>query len=57
MGPHSPRLKQPPGRPVKYPMPELIPDTPENFLKTVLAGPPKKRRKCLKDRFGQWEKA
>lgn len=31
------------GRPVKYPMPEPIPDTPENILKAVLATPPKKR--------------
>ena len=30
------------GRPVQYPLPARIPDTPENVLKAVLAGPPKK---------------
>ena len=29
------------GRPVKRPMPEPIPDTPENIAKAVLATPPK----------------
>ena len=32
------------GRPVKYPMPDPIPDTPENILKAVLETPPKRRR-------------
>ena len=30
------------GRPVKYKMPEQIPDTPENVLRAVLNTPPKK---------------
>ena len=30
-------------------MPERIPDTPENILKSVLAGPPKKDWKYLKE--------
>ena len=29
------------GRPVKYKMPEQIPDTPENVLRAVLNTPPK----------------
>ncbi len=29
------------GRPVKYPMPAPIPDTPENIIKAILATPPK----------------
>ena len=31
------------GRPVEYPMPELIPDTPGNVAKAILNSPPKKR--------------
>ncbi len=31
------------GRPVKYPMPEPIPDTLENVARAVLTTPPKKR--------------
>lgn len=31
------------GRPVEYPMPEPIPDTPENIMKALLGTPPKKR--------------
>jgi len=31
--------KRPRGRPVKYEMPEQIPDTPENILKAVLRQP------------------
>ena len=42
--------KRPRGRPVKYPMPDPIPDTPKNVLKTVFAGPPKKEWRYLKDR-------
>lgn len=38
------------GRPVEYPMPDPIPDTPENVLKTVFAGPPKKGWRYLKGR-------
>ena len=30
------------GRPVKYEMPEPIPDTPENVAKAILFTPPKK---------------
>ena len=30
------------GRPVKYPLPEPIPDTPENILRAVLATPNKR---------------
>ena len=30
------------GRPVKYTMPEPIPDTPENIAKAILSTPPKK---------------
>ena len=36
------QTKRPRGRPVEYPMPKRIPDTPENILNAVLAGPPKK---------------
>ena len=46
-------IKQPKskrGRPVKYPLPDPIPNTPENILKTVFAGPPKKEWRYLKDR-------
>ena len=31
------------GRPVEYPIPELIPDTPENIMKAFLKTPPRKR--------------
>ena len=31
------------GRPVEYPMPEPIPDTPENIMKAFLKTPPRKR--------------
>ena len=31
------------GRPVKYPMPDPIPDTLENVARSVLNTPPKKR--------------
>ena len=36
--------KKPPrrGRPVKNPMPEPIPDTPENIARAIMQGPPKK---------------
>ncbi len=33
--------KRPQGRPSK-PMPESIPDTPENIMRALIAGPPKK---------------
>ena len=41
--------KRPRGRPVEKPMPEPIPDTPENIARAVLAGPPKKNWDYLKD--------
>ena len=31
------------GRPVKYPMPEAIPDTLENVMRAIVNTPPKKR--------------
>ena len=34
--------KRPRGRPVERPMSERNPNTPENILKAVLSGPPKK---------------
>ena len=34
--------KRPRGRPVKHPMPEPIPDTPENIARAVLATPNKR---------------
>ena len=36
-------------RPVKYPMPERITDTPENIIKDVLADPPKRDWKYLRE--------
>lgn len=36
----TPKRKR--GRPVKYPMPEQIPDTPENVARAVMNTPPKK---------------
>ncbi len=39
--------KQPRGRPVKYPLPEPIPDTPANIMKAFIKTPPKKR--------GEWK--
>ncbi len=41
--------KRKPGRPPN-PMPELIPDTPENIARAILAGPPKKEWEYLKRR-------
>ena len=43
------------GRPVEYPMPERIPDTPQNVAKAVLNSPPKKRSEWeyLKKREGK----
>ena len=35
-------VKHPGGRPAR-PMPELIPDTPENVARACMVGPPKKR--------------
>lgn len=46
--------KKPRGRPVEYPMPEPIPDTPENIMKAFLNAPPRKREdwKFAKEREG-----
>lgn len=32
------------GRPVEYPLPEPIPDSPENIARALLATPPKKQK-------------
>lgn len=34
--------KRGPGRPIERPLPEPIPDTPENIMRAVLATPPKR---------------
>ena len=49
MKPAKKRLR---GRPVEKPMPEPIPDTPENVAKALVRAKPKKRSdwKYLKDR-------
>ena len=39
-----PRPKKHRGRPIERPMPEPIPDTPDNVARTVLNTPPKKRQ-------------
>ena len=36
------RAKRPRGRPVKYPLPGAIPDTPENVMRALLAAPPRR---------------
>ena len=41
--------KRGPGRPRLMEMPPLIDDTPENILKTVLAGPPKKKWRFMEE--------
>ena len=43
------------GRPVEHPMPELIPDTPENIARAILSAPPTKRSEWayLKQREGK----
>ena len=41
--------KRPRGRPVEKPMPEPIPDTPENIARACMQGPPKKEWRYLKD--------
>ena len=38
----------PRGRPVKYTMPEPIPDTPENVARAIMRGPPKKGWRYLR---------
>ncbi len=40
---------RPRGRPVEKPLPELIPDTPENIARAIMQGPPKKDWEYLKD--------
>ena len=44
--PASPRKR---GRPVEKPLPESIPDTPENIAKAIMRGPPKKKWRYLED--------
>ena len=36
------------GRPVEKPMPEPIPDTPENIARAIVRGPPKKEWDYMK---------
>ncbi len=36
-------------RPVKYPLSDAVPDSPENTARTIFAGSPKKERCYLKD--------
>ena len=36
------------GRPVEKPMPEPIPDTPENIARAIMRGPPKKEWDYMK---------
>ena len=38
----------PRGRPIEKPMPEPIPDTPENIARAIMRGPPKKVWRYLK---------
>ena len=40
--PQQEKPTRPRGRPVKHPMPEPIPDTPENIARAVLATPNKR---------------
>jgi hypothetical protein len=35
------------GRPVEKPMPDPIPDTPENIAKAIMQGPPKEKWRYL----------
>ena len=46
-----------PCRPVEYPMPEPIPDTPENIARAILNTPPKKKRdwRYIRDQESQTE--
>ncbi len=43
--------KRPRGRPVKFPLPEPIPDSPENVLRSLVTAPRKREEdwKYLKD--------
>ncbi len=47
------------GRPVKYPLPAPIPDTPENIAKAILATPPKKQNEWrhIRERDAQGEES
>lgn len=49
------RDRLPRGRPVEHPMPESIPDTPENIMKAFLDTPPRKRGewRFVKEREGK----
>jgi len=38
---NKPKPKQPRGRPIKYPVPEPIPDTPENVMRALLGAAPR----------------
>ena len=42
-------------KPVEYPMPESIPDTPENIARAILTTPPKKEKewRYTQDRDGE----
>ena len=44
------RASAPRGRPVEYPLPDAIPDTPEGVAKTVFASKPKKDWRYLRNR-------
>lgn len=58
MKPQTPSVsKSPRGRPVKYPLPEPIPDSPENIARAILATPPRKREdwRHIQEREGEAE--
>jgi len=42
-------LKRPRGRPIEKPLPELVPDDPENIARAIMQGPPKKDWDYLKE--------
>ena len=44
----DPTKKRTRGRPVEKPMPEPIPDTPENIARAIMRGPPKKEWDYMK---------
>ncbi len=48
---------KPRGRPVEYPLPEPIPDSPENIARALLATAPKKRTdwRHVREREGRTE--
>ena len=45
-----PKLKKQRGRPIEKPIPEPIPDTPENVAKALLTTPPKKESEWRYDK-------